>query len=179
MQDELKACPFCGDRGPEITGDFTNGLKIYIACTAGSDCTATGPACDTEAEAITAWNTRADPALAAAQDKTDWFAGDVDADGNPLTTLRTDELDKYKDQVRYTCQRAEKAEAALAAALAEVERYREALAPFAKFYDALEHMGRQTPKTGEWYVVESSVTGRRAITIEDFLAARAALEPRS
>jgi cell division septum initiation protein DivIVA len=56
------------------------------------------------------------------QDKTDWFAGDVDADGNPLTTLRTDELDKYKDQVRYTCQRAEKAEAALAAAQAEVAR---------------------------------------------------------
>ncbi len=51
---------------------------------------------------------------------TDWFAGDVDCDGNELTAIRTDELqrprddrDKFKWQVRDTCRRAETAEAKL------------------------------------------------------------------
>lgn len=53
--------------------------------------------------------------------KTDWFEGDVDADGNELITVRLDdwnravrERDKFMWQVRDTCTRAEKAEAALA-----------------------------------------------------------------
>ena len=52
----------------------------------------------------------------------DWFAGDVDCDGNELVTLRADELQKLRDdrekfmwQVRDTCARAEMAEAALKA----------------------------------------------------------------
>lgn len=52
----------------------------------------------------------------------DWFAGDVDCDGEPLTTIPTHEYnrlvtdcEKFRDQVRDTCARAEKAEAELAA----------------------------------------------------------------
>lgn len=57
----------------------------------------------------------------------DWFAGEVDCDGNELETIRADELRKLRDerekfmwQVRDTCTRAEKAEA-------QVERMRSAL----------------------------------------------------
>ncbi len=60
MSEELKACPFCGGEqtatAPELLGWWA-GCK---ACSGGI-----GHA--TEAEAITSWNTRADPALAAAQ----------------------------------------------------------------------------------------------------------------
>ena len=42
---------------------------------------------------------------------TDWFKGEVDCDGNELVTVSKDALDRYKDQARYTYQRAEKAEA--------------------------------------------------------------------
>lgn len=59
-------------------------------------------------------------------ERADWFEGDVDCDGNPLETIRSDELQKLRDerdklmwQVRDTCARAEKAEAALKAAKAE------------------------------------------------------------
>lgn len=37
--------------------------------------------------------------------------GKVDCDGNELVTVSKDALDRYKDQARYTYQRAEKAEA--------------------------------------------------------------------
>lgn len=55
MAEKLKACPYCGDGDPEITGDS---FGRWIACTAGSDCMARGPAMRTEAEAIAAWNRR-------------------------------------------------------------------------------------------------------------------------
>lgn len=42
---------------------------------------------------------------------TDWFKGEVDCDGNELVTVSKDALDRYKDQARYTYERAEKAEA--------------------------------------------------------------------
>lgn len=58
MAEELKACPFCGDRDPEIVHTR---LGIYLACTTGDDCTARGPSRDTESEAIAAWNHRAIP----------------------------------------------------------------------------------------------------------------------
>lgn len=59
---------------------------------------------------------------------TDWFAGDVDCDGNELITVRKDQWDticeqreKFMWQVRDTCARAEKAEAALTTREAVVE----------------------------------------------------------
>ena len=61
MQDELKACPFCG--GSNIATVQTD-ERCYMTC---DDCVAEGPLANNEAEAITAWTTRADPALAAAE----------------------------------------------------------------------------------------------------------------
>ena len=54
---ELKPCPFCGDRGPEISCNSPR--RHYVACTAGTDCITRGPICETEADAIAAWNRRA------------------------------------------------------------------------------------------------------------------------
>jgi len=58
--------------------------------------------------------------------KDDWFAGHVDCDGNELATLRSDELQRLRDdnekfigQIRDTCVRAEKAEAERDALLGE------------------------------------------------------------
>lgn len=58
----------------------------------------------------------------------EWSAGLVDCDGNELVTMRADELQKLRDerekfmwQVRDTCIRAEKAEAALATPKQDVE----------------------------------------------------------
>ncbi len=53
---KLLPCPFCGDRGPEITGHRRH---HWIACTSGTDCAVTGPVRGTEADAIAAWNHRA------------------------------------------------------------------------------------------------------------------------
>ena len=61
MQDELKACPFCG--GSNIATVQTD-ERCYMTC---DDCVAEGPLANNEAEAITAWTTRADPALADAE----------------------------------------------------------------------------------------------------------------
>ena len=70
MSEELKACPnpWCealerdGDYRPQV--QYSNFGLCYVAC---SSCTMHGPTCQHEFEAIAAWNTRADPALAAAQ----------------------------------------------------------------------------------------------------------------
>lgn len=63
-----------------------------------------------------------DAALAKLAKRSDWFAGDVDCDGEPLTTIPTHEYnrlvtdcEKFRDQARDTCTRAETAEAKLAA----------------------------------------------------------------
>ena len=70
MQDELKACPFCGHPAyddAETAADFGHrrtGNNFAIAC---RWCEVSAPGMQTFAEAITAWNTRTDPALAAAQ----------------------------------------------------------------------------------------------------------------
>ncbi len=45
------------------------------------------------------------------QDEPVCLIGKVDCDGNELVTVSKDALDRYKDQARYTYQRAEKAEA--------------------------------------------------------------------
>lgn len=61
--------------------------------------------------------------------RTDWFAGDVDCDGNELITVRKDEWnticeqrEKFMWQVRDTCTRAENAEARAEALQADVAR---------------------------------------------------------
>ena len=67
MQDELKACPFCGGEAERAHQEAQRGLgkAVYIWCpNCGSR---TGLSWSGSAEAITAWNARADPALAAAQ----------------------------------------------------------------------------------------------------------------
>ncbi len=45
-----------------------------------------------KALAVTAWNRRAPSPEIAGAPKSDWFAGDVDADGNELVTVRKDEI---------------------------------------------------------------------------------------
>ena len=58
---------------------------------------------------------------------------------------------------------------------AEVARLREILKPFARMSEALEAMGGNTPKSGEWHGVHSRA-GSVAITIEDMKAAHDALK---
>ena len=54
MGDVLKPCPFCGGEDMMVGSTFRDD---WMTCL---DCNAAGPYCATEAEAITAWNTRAD-----------------------------------------------------------------------------------------------------------------------
>lgn len=55
---DLKPCPWCLERGHPVPRISAAGRPIlhYVEC---ARCEATGPACNTEAEAITAWNRRA------------------------------------------------------------------------------------------------------------------------
>lgn len=83
--------------------------------------------------------------------ESDWFAGDVDADGNELVTMRADELRKLRDerekfmwQVRDTCTRAEKAEIALRAAQALATC---CVAQSCYSHDELSEMARATRPT--------------------------------
>ena len=48
----------------------------------------------------------------------------------------------------------------------------DALKPFAAFFDAVEHMGGNYPKTGAIYSVTSHIGGHREISVEDFKQAR-------
>jgi Lar family restriction alleviation protein len=54
---EIKACPFCGASGEDVSvyGDMVT--PYYIEC---NKCDAWGPNADTEAEAIQKWNAAAD-----------------------------------------------------------------------------------------------------------------------
>lgn len=54
MGDVRKPCPFCGGEDAMMGGTFRDD---WMTCL---DCNAAGPYCATEAEAITAWNTRAE-----------------------------------------------------------------------------------------------------------------------
>ena len=60
MSEELKACPFCISETIKATDNYNDGsplvLNNWTECTS---CYATGPVKTTQAEAITAWNTRA------------------------------------------------------------------------------------------------------------------------
>lgn len=75
MQDELKACPFCGCSVQLVereSRDELMGLRTWYHIEGkhtgiGSVCPGQVRARGSAETAITAWNTRADPALAAAQ----------------------------------------------------------------------------------------------------------------
>ena len=55
---ELKLCPFCGGEAEMLTAESMNGGYLFgIMC---NDCRSRGDVYDTEAEAIEAWNTRAE-----------------------------------------------------------------------------------------------------------------------
>ena len=56
--NELKPCPFCGGEAEILTAESMHGGYLFgIMC---NDCRSRGDVFDTEAEAIKAWNTRAD-----------------------------------------------------------------------------------------------------------------------
>lgn len=63
----LKPCPFCGDRSPEITGERR---LFWVACMAGASCLSHGPKESSHAEAIAAWNRRAEPQQANEREET-------------------------------------------------------------------------------------------------------------
>ena len=54
----LKPCPFCGGEAEMLTAESMNGGYLFgIMC---NDCCSRGDVYDTEAEAIAAWNSRAE-----------------------------------------------------------------------------------------------------------------------
>lgn len=56
--NELKPCPFCGGEAEILTAESMHGGYLFgIMC---NDCRSRGDVFDTEAEAIAAWNTRAE-----------------------------------------------------------------------------------------------------------------------
>ena len=60
--DQLNPCPFCKDGGKPyvLTGKcytFENGIGSMVEC---EKCLSSGPLCNTEEEAIAAWNKRAE-----------------------------------------------------------------------------------------------------------------------
>lgn len=57
MPNELKSCPFCG--GENIDFFSQGAIAWFVQC---DDCGATFPHFDSKAEAIEAWNRRADNA---------------------------------------------------------------------------------------------------------------------
>lgn len=55
---ELLPCPFCGGEAETLTAESMNGGYLFgIMC---NDCRSRGDVYDNEAEAIAAWNTRAE-----------------------------------------------------------------------------------------------------------------------
>ena len=57
MPDELKPCPFCGEASESKIILSSSGMGVeFVACLA---CGTDGPAEQTKAEAIAAWNRRA------------------------------------------------------------------------------------------------------------------------
>ena len=58
MIETLEPCPFCGSEAEMITAESMNGGYLFgIMC---NDCLSRGDVYDTEAEAIAAWNARAE-----------------------------------------------------------------------------------------------------------------------
>lgn len=94
------------------------------------------------------------------QDEPVCLIGKVDCDGNELVTVSKDALDRYKDQARYTYQRAEKAEARVKELEARAQGLVDALEPLAKL---------------EFPQKPSYNAGAYSIFHKDILAARQAL----
>ena len=55
---ELKPCPFCGGEAETLTAESMHGGYLFVIMC--DDCCSRGGVYDTEAEAIEAWNTRAE-----------------------------------------------------------------------------------------------------------------------
>ena len=67
--DELKPCPFCGGEAEMLTAESMHGGYLFgIMC---NDCRSRGDVYDTEAEAIAAWNSRAERTCELTFDGTD------------------------------------------------------------------------------------------------------------
>jgi hypothetical protein len=64
---------------------------------------------------------------------------------------------------------------ALPSLIKRIRDLEEGLRPFGSFLDALDNMGRTTPRSGTIYSMISSVSGEREINVEDFRKARALL----
>ena len=62
---ELLSCPFCGGEAETLTAESMHGGNLYgVMC---ANCAGRSDVYDTEAEAIAAWNTRADDYKQAAE----------------------------------------------------------------------------------------------------------------
>lgn len=59
---------------------------------------------------------------------------------------------------------------------ARAEQMKAALKPFALYIDVLETMGGNTPRSGTYCSVTSSVMGEAEITVEDMQSARIAMD---
>lgn len=60
MTDELKSCPFCGANSTILYRDNSMSKWRWSVDCDGTTCGASGPIEATEADAVKAWNTRAD-----------------------------------------------------------------------------------------------------------------------
>lgn len=56
MSEELKPCPFCGGSPDIFWSEKRSHLKWSVIC--NDHCLTEGPMCNTEAEAVEAWNKR-------------------------------------------------------------------------------------------------------------------------
>jgi hypothetical protein len=94
--EKLRACPFCGAGPARQPGRFTqasfSGVELltsdrdaFVLC---GTCGGEAGAAATEAAAITAWNTRADPALAATQAEVARLTAEVERLRGPVTTYK-------------------------------------------------------------------------------------------
>ena len=81
---ELLPCPFCGGEAETLTAESMHGGYLFgIMC---NDCRSRGDVYDTEAEAIAAWNSRAERTCRIEERNGDWYC---DACGEMVGTCDT------------------------------------------------------------------------------------------
>lgn len=74
MTSELLPCPFCGGEAEILTAESMHGGYLFgIMC---NDCRSRGDVFDTEAEAIEAWNTRAERTCMGESDLSEWVCSE-------------------------------------------------------------------------------------------------------